>query len=112
VRALTTRAPRTGVAHRLYFPRHADETRPSEAATTPPNDVGKIELCHLLDSDTGHRKIAALMRADGYVVSTSTVQRGLRQRGLLLPRAIALISRPGSAPPPRLAAPVAASCCL
>jgi putative transposase len=34
----------------------------------------------------GHRKIAALMRADGHVVSTSTVERALRRRGLLLPR--------------------------
>jgi putative transposase len=34
----------------------------------------------------GHRKIAAMMRADGYKVSTSTVQRALRRRGLLLPR--------------------------
>jgi transposase InsO family protein len=34
----------------------------------------------------GHRKIAALMRADGYEVSTSTVERALRRRGLLLPR--------------------------
>jgi putative transposase len=34
----------------------------------------------------GHRKIAALMRADGHEVSTSTVQRALRRRGLLLPR--------------------------
>jgi len=33
----------------------------------------------------GHRKIAALMRADGHPVSTSTVQRALRRRGLLLP---------------------------
>jgi transposase InsO family protein len=33
----------------------------------------------------GHRKIAALMRADGHVVSTSTVERALRRRGLLLP---------------------------
>ena len=33
----------------------------------------------------GHRKIAALMRADSYQVSTSTVQRALRRRGLLLP---------------------------
>jgi putative transposase len=33
----------------------------------------------------GHRKIAALMRADGHAVSTSTVQRALRRRGLLLP---------------------------
>jgi putative transposase len=33
----------------------------------------------------GHRKIAALMRADGHDVSTSTVQRALRRRGLLLP---------------------------
>jgi transposase InsO family protein len=34
----------------------------------------------------GHRKIAALMRADGHDVSTSTVERALRRRGLLLPR--------------------------
>ncbi len=34
----------------------------------------------------GHRKIAALMRADGHPVSTSTVERALRRRGLLLPR--------------------------
>jgi putative transposase len=34
----------------------------------------------------GHRKIAAMMRADGHQVSTSTVQRALRRRGLLLPR--------------------------
>jgi transposase InsO family protein len=33
----------------------------------------------------GHRKIAALMRADGHRVSTSTVERALRRRGLLLP---------------------------
>ncbi|WP_280331409.1 integrase core domain-containing protein [Nocardia wallacei] len=34
----------------------------------------------------GHRKIAAMMRADGHEVSTSTVERALRRRGLLLPR--------------------------
>jgi len=34
----------------------------------------------------GHRKVAAMMRADGHAVSTSTVQRALRRRGLLLPR--------------------------
>ncbi len=33
----------------------------------------------------GRRKIAALMRADGHHVSTSTVERALRRRGLLLP---------------------------
>jgi hypothetical protein len=33
----------------------------------------------------GHRKIAAMMRADGHVVSTSTVLRPLRRSGLLLP---------------------------
>src|SRR3954451_13218377 len=33
----------------------------------------------------GHRKIAALMRADGHPVSTSTVERALRRRNLLLP---------------------------
>jgi transposase InsO family protein len=34
----------------------------------------------------GHRKVAALMRADGHPVSTSTVERALRRRNLLLPR--------------------------
>lgn len=34
----------------------------------------------------GHRKIAALMRADGYDVSTSSVLRALRRRSLLLPQ--------------------------
>lgn len=33
----------------------------------------------------GHRKIAAMMRADGIGVSTSTVERALRRRGSLLP---------------------------
>jgi putative transposase len=33
-----------------------------------------------------HRRIAAMMRADGHDVSTSTVERTLRRRGLLLPR--------------------------
>jgi putative transposase len=32
----------------------------------------------------GHRKIAALLRADGHAVSTSTVERALRRRNLLL----------------------------
>lgn len=35
----------------------------------------------------GHRKIAALMRADGHPVSVSTVERAMRRRGLLQPRA-------------------------
>lgn len=34
----------------------------------------------------GHRKVAALMRADGHDVSTSTVERALRRRNLLLPQ--------------------------
>jgi transposase InsO family protein len=34
----------------------------------------------------GYRKIAALMRADGYEVTNSSVQRALRRRGLLLPQ--------------------------
>ena len=33
----------------------------------------------------GHRKIAAMMRVDGHQVSTSTVERALRRRDLLLP---------------------------
>ena len=34
----------------------------------------------------GYRKIAALMRADGHVVTNSSVARALRRRGLLLPQ--------------------------
>jgi len=34
----------------------------------------------------GHRKIAAMMRADGHQMSTSTVERALRRRDLLLPQ--------------------------
>lgn len=34
----------------------------------------------------GHRKIAAMMRADGHQVSDSSVERALRRRGLLLPQ--------------------------
>jgi putative transposase len=34
----------------------------------------------------GHRKIAALLQADGHHVSTVTVRRALARRGLLLPR--------------------------
>jgi transposase InsO family protein len=34
----------------------------------------------------GHRKIAAMMRADGHEVTNSSVQRALRRRGLLLPQ--------------------------
>jgi transposase InsO family protein len=34
----------------------------------------------------GHRKIWAMLRADGVRVSASSVQRALRRRGLLLPR--------------------------
>ena len=34
----------------------------------------------------GYRKVAALMRADGYEVTNSSVQRALRRRGLLLPQ--------------------------
>ena len=32
----------------------------------------------------GHRKIAAAIRADGHQASTSTVERAMRRRGLLL----------------------------
>ena len=34
----------------------------------------------------GHRKIAAMLRADGHQVSDSCVERALRRRGLLLPQ--------------------------
>ena len=55
----------------------------------------------------GHRKIAAMMRADGHQVSTSTVQRALRRRGLLLPtgfradrKSWALLRKKAFHPPP------------
>ena len=54
----------------------------------------------------GHRKIVALMRADGHVVSTSTVERALRQRALLLPRRVPGRSQVvGGDPSPRLPRP-------
>ena len=40
----------------------------------------------LVGVEVGHRKIAAMMRAEGHQASTSTVERALRRRGLLLPR--------------------------
>ena len=43
----------------------------------------------------GHRKIAAMMRADGHQASTSTVERALRRRGLLLPPGSGLTAGPG-----------------
>lgn len=43
----------------------------------------------------GHRKIAALMRADGHQVSTSTMERALRRRGLLCRAGFAPIASPG-----------------
>ena len=45
----------------------------------------------------GHSEIATMMRADGHDVSTSTVQRALRRRGLLLPQAFRA-GRPKSGP--------------
>lgn len=36
----------------------------------------------------GHREIAAMMRADGHQVSTSTVLRALRRRDLVLPQGL------------------------
>jgi hypothetical protein len=47
----------------------------------------------------GHRKIATIMRDDG-PASTSTVERALRRRGLLLPQGFRLIASPGRLAPP------------
>jgi putative transposase len=62
--------------------------RPGEGPWPAPA-VDEIEAVAAKYAETwpawGHRKIAALMRADGHTVSTSTVERALRRRGLLLP---------------------------
>src|SRR6185312_5343926 len=43
----------------------------------------------------GHRKVAAMMRADGHAVSTSTVQRALRRRGCCCRAGIGLTANRG-----------------
>ena len=46
----------------------------------------------------GHRKIAPMMRADGHQMATSTVERALRRRDLLLPQGSGPTARPGRSP--------------
>ncbi|MGX9790080.1 transposase [Mycobacterium sp. MMS18-G62] len=56
----------------------------------PAPKVDRIEALAAKYAETwpawGHRKIAALMRADGHDVTNSSVARALRRRGLLLPQ--------------------------
>src|SRR6266536_1397884 len=69
--------PRRSYCRRLARLRHGDPVK----GPWPAPVVDSVEAWPAW----GHRKIAALMRADGHVVSTSTVERALRRRGLLLP---------------------------
>lgn len=81
-----------GIPERSYRRRLA-RLRAGDAAAKgpwPALAVGAIEAlaaeCAADWPAWGHRKIAAMMCADGHAVSTSTIERALRRRGLLLPR--------------------------
>ena len=84
-------APLTGIPERTYRRRLA-RRRAGEPAKGPwpapaTDAIEVLAAKYAADWPAwGHRKIAALLRADGHVVSTSTVERALRRRGLLLPR--------------------------
>jgi transposase InsO family protein len=84
-------APLAGIPERTYRRRLA-RLRAGEAMKGPwpapkTDAIEALAAKYTADwSAWGHRKIAAMMRADGHELSTSTVQRALRRRGLLLPR--------------------------
>jgi putative transposase len=65
--------------------RHPPGTKPQETVVERRMRLENEQLKLALAEATVQRKIAALMRADGHSMSTSTVQRALRRRGLLLP---------------------------
>jgi putative transposase len=84
-------APLAGIPERTYRRRRARLRSGDVAAkgTWPSPAIDAVEAVAKYAADWpawGHRKIAAMMRADGHVVSTSTVERALRRRGLLPPR--------------------------
>jgi putative transposase len=66
--------------------RHGEPTK----GPWPAPVVDRIEALAAKYAETwpawGHRKIAALMRADGHQVTNSSVARALQRRGLLLPQ--------------------------
>lgn len=79
-----------GIPERTYWPRlarHRVGDPPKGPWPAPRVDaIEAVAAKYAADwPDWGHRKIAAMRRADGHQVSTSTVQRALRRRGLLLP---------------------------
>lgn len=80
-----------GIPERTYRRRLARLRSGDVAAkgTWPSPAIDAVEAVAKYAADWpawGHRKIAAMMRADGHVVSTSTVERALCRRGLLPPR--------------------------
>jgi len=81
-----------GIPERTYRRRRA-RLRADQRSGKGPWPAPRVEAVEALAAKYaadwpawGHRKVAAMMRADGHAVSTSTVQRALRRRGLLLPR--------------------------
>jgi putative transposase len=78
--------PERTYRRRLSRLRHGDPTK----GPWPAPAVDRIEALAAKYAEAwpawGHRKIAALMRADGHRVTNSSVARALRRRGLLLPQ--------------------------
>lgn len=79
-----------GIPERTYRYRLAKLRSGATAGPWPTPAVDAVEELAAKYAEAwpawGHRKIAALMRADGHPVSTSTVERALRRRNLLLPK--------------------------
>ena len=86
------------------------EGRPARRWPTPVQDAVEEPAAELAGrfSAWGHRKIWAMLRADGVAVSASSVARAMRRRGLLLPlryqrerRAYAAARKAAFAAPPQ-----------
>lgn len=82
-----------GIPERTYHHRRLATLRSGDAPVKGPWPTPAVDAAEALAAKYaadwpawGHRKIAAMMRADGHQASTSTVERALRRRGLLLPR--------------------------